>query len=75
MDMYGGNPPHFHTAGMIGTQRMEEYRNDLWNHFYRGINSFGYVAKAFGDEALFKSIVEYSKTFAQHAGKQYAKSA
>ena len=25
MDMYGGNSPHFHTNGMLGTPRMEEH--------------------------------------------------
>jgi hypothetical protein len=32
MDSYGGNPPHFHTQGMLGTPKVEEYRHDLWNY-------------------------------------------
>ncbi|KKL85806.1 hypothetical protein LCGC14_1951040, partial [marine sediment metagenome] len=26
MDMYGGNPPKFHVAGMLGTPRIDEHR-------------------------------------------------
>jgi hypothetical protein len=36
MDMYGGNPPHFHLNGMLGTPRIAEHMQDLWNYFYRG---------------------------------------
>jgi hypothetical protein len=31
MEMYGGDPPHFHTKGMLGTPRIEEHADDLWN--------------------------------------------
>jgi hypothetical protein len=32
MDMYGGNPPRFHTNGMLDTPRMEEHADDLLNY-------------------------------------------
>lgn len=72
MDMYGGNPPKYHVSGMLGTPRIEEYREDLWNYFYRGIIAFGFVAKAFGEEALFASILRYRDDFERHPGKNYA---
>ena len=72
MDMYGGNPPRFHVNGMIGTERQEEHRNDLWNYFYRGVISFALVAKAFGDEELFGSIRKFKDDFETHSGKNYA---
>lgn len=63
MDMYGGNPPHFHVAGMRGTPRFLEHQHDLWNYFYRGICAFGFAAKAFGDEHLFGTIRYYLDNF------------
>jgi len=48
MDMYGGNPPHFHTKGMLGTPRMREHADDLWNYVYRSFISHIAVAKALG---------------------------
>lgn len=71
MDMYGGNPPHFHVRGMRETQRHFEHRADLWNYFYRGILAFGIAAKAFGDEELFNSIRKFSDEFAHATGKSY----
>ena len=44
MDMYGGNPPRFHTKGMLGTPRMEEHADDLWNYMYRSFLSHIFVA-------------------------------
>jgi hypothetical protein len=68
MDMYGGNPPHFHVQGMRGTDRQQEHRADLWNYFYRGMLAFGMAAKAFGDEKLFLSVREFSNRFAEATG-------
>lgn len=63
MDMYGGNPPHFHVEGMRGTQRHGEYWADLWNYYYRSILAFGMSAKAFGDEELFDQIRDFAVKF------------
>lgn len=71
MDMYGGNPPKFHLKGMLGTPRHREHRADLWNYFYRGILAFGFTAKAFGDEAMFKTIQEFASEFSLLSGKHY----
>jgi hypothetical protein len=68
MDMYGGNPPHFHVRGMLGTSRIEEHKEDLWNYFYRGIIAFAFAAKAFGDDTLFDSLRKYRDDFAKHSG-------
>ena len=71
MDMYFGNPSHFHMSGMAGTQRQFEHRADLWNLFYRGVLAFATVAKAFGDDELFASISKFAKDFAAQSGKNY----
>jgi len=71
MDMYGGNPPCFHTSGMLGAPLYEDHRDDLWNYFYRGILSFSFAAKAFGKDELFESIWDYAKNFAASNGSNY----
>ena len=70
MEMYGGNPPRFHVAGMLGTPRYSEHQHDLWNYFYRGICAFGFATKAFGDEALFSSIQNFRDEFARRSGRE-----
>ena len=72
MDMYGGSPPHFYVEGMIGTQIYEEYRQDLWNYFYRSIINFGVAAKAFGNQELFEQIHAFTVSFEEAAGKDYS---
>jgi hypothetical protein len=49
MEMYYGDPPHFHVRGMPGATRATEHLEDLWNCFYRSIGSFVFSASAFGD--------------------------
>jgi hypothetical protein len=70
MDMYGGNPPHFHVNGLLGTERHEEYRDDLWNYFYRSIIAFGIAAKAFGDQTQFDTISQFLLEFELRNYKQ-----
>lgn len=72
MDMYLGSPPRWHLRGMLGTIRAGEHREDLWNAFYRSIGSFALTAKAFGDEVLFGSVLQYMRDFAAAAGESYA---
>lgn len=69
MDMHGGNPPRFHVSGMLGTPRIDEHADDIWNYFFRGIIAFAFAAKAFGDENLFSSIREYRDYFTEKSGR------
>ncbi len=71
MDMYGGNPPRFHISGMLGTPKIKEHREDLWNYYYRGILSFILVAKAFGNEKLVRSLFKYRDEFESQSGTNY----
>ena len=59
MDMYGGDPPHFHLAGMQGTPRVYEYARDAENYVYRGLVVTIAVAKAFGGRALVDELHEF----------------
>jgi hypothetical protein len=63
MDMYGGKPPHFHTKGMLGTPRMEEYADDLWNYMYRTFLSHIVVAKALGSEKHVEILNQHKLRF------------
>jgi len=69
MDMYIGNPPRFHTAGMHGTIRMEEHSDDLWNYVYRSYLSHIYASKAFGAEEIANDLLEPLKKFQQNSGQ------
>ena len=71
MDMYGGNPLHFHVKGMLGTELHQDHRADLWNYFYRSIIAFSFTAKAFGDEELFNQISNFTREFMSLSGKNY----
>ena len=59
MDMYGGNPPHFHIEGMRGTPRMAECAQDAEIYIYRGLMATMVVAKAFGDVSLVDALYEF----------------
>lgn len=37
MEMFGGNPPRFHTRGMLGTPRMQECLGNHVNYVYRAL--------------------------------------
>lgn len=63
MDMYGGNPAKYHLTGMLGTPRIDEHEEDIWNNFYRSMLSCAIAAKAFGDEDLYNSIRAYRNSF------------
>lgn len=71
MDSYGGNPPHFHTKGMLGTPRIEEYKHDLWNYMYRSFLSHIFVAKALGAAKHVEILTKYKEQFESNASKQY----
>lgn len=68
MDMWGGNPLHFHTNGMLGTPRIEEHSDDLWNYVYRSYLSHIAVAKALGAEKHVEILNKHLVRFEQNAG-------
>lgn len=63
MDMFGGQPPHFHLSGMGGTPRVQQGRDDLWNYFYRGVTSAIAVGNAMGDAQAVAHLKRYKKHF------------
>ena len=48
MEMCGGNPPRYHVSGMLGTPRIEEWRNQLTGYVQRLIIASVFVARKLG---------------------------
>ncbi len=59
MEMYGGDPPHFHVQGMLGTSRIHSCEQVAENYIYRGLMAATMVAKAFGDKPLVDALYEF----------------
>lgn len=59
MDMYFGEPAKFYVQGMLGTDRHNEHRKDLWSYFYRGICALSFTAKAFKNDELFDDLHKF----------------
>lgn len=59
MDMYGGDPPHFHLTGMRGTPRISECARNAENYIYGGLMATIIAAKAFGDRALVDELYKF----------------
>lgn len=68
LDLYGGEPPHFHIEGMQGTPRMDDHVHDAWNYYYRAIVAAVLVSRAFGDAHLSKSLGDYHDKFLEQSG-------
>ncbi len=48
MEMYGGNPPHFHMSGMLNTPRISEWEGQLIIYVQRALMVTEVVAMKFG---------------------------
>jgi hypothetical protein len=68
MEMYGGDPPHFHTHGMLGTPRMREHADDLWNYVYRSFISHIAVGKALGAKKHVEQLTEHLDRIEREVG-------
>jgi hypothetical protein len=69
MEMYGGNPPHYHISGMLGTPRIVESIKDAWNYFYRGLLSVMSAAMAFKEDDLLKELYVFRDYVEKKSGK------
>jgi len=63
MDMYGGDPPRFHTQGMLGTEREMEHCQDIVNYYYRGLGAYVIGSRALGHEPLFQKLYRLSGVY------------
>lgn len=72
LECFGGDPPHFYTHGLLGTRRMPEYTDSLWNYMYRGLLSHMFVAKALGAQKICEALEAHKKRFEALAGVDYS---
>lgn len=75
MEMYGGDPPHFHLSGMIRTPRVEEWRGQLIGYVYRALMVTVFVARKLGLSDTEKKVRELVASFEIDTGCKSAKSA
>ncbi|WP_423906217.1 hypothetical protein [Candidatus Spongiihabitans sp.] len=66
MDMYVGDPPYFHTNGMLDTSRISDYAFDLWCCTFRSYCSHISVGKAVGAEIHVKILTKHKQRFEQN---------
>jgi hypothetical protein len=67
LESYGGEPPHFHVFGMLGTPRQGEFEKQAVHHFYRGLVTLMYVVVCFKDEELTRWLYEFRAHFEKEA--------
>lgn len=71
MDMYSPTHQGFAVSGMLGTPRVSEYEDDLWNYMYRSLISYVFVFKAFGAQDQVAQLVAFKRRFEAACGKDY----
>lgn len=72
MEMYGGNPPHFHVRGMKNTSKKDEYQKDLRNYFYRGFQDLIFATKVFGLESLVDKLLNFKNLLEKEFDMNYS---
>jgi hypothetical protein len=68
LDSWGGDPPHFHLAGMRGTPREGQWEAQGLQYLYRGLTWLMYATMAFGEQALIEQLYTFRQQFEQGAG-------
>lgn len=70
MEIYGGDPPHFHTKGVL--ERAPEYQRDFANYVYRGLLSYIMAAKLFGSQPHVDALMNYKRLMEKVMGARFA---
>jgi hypothetical protein len=70
MELYFGAPPRFQLSGGTHSPFYKDHLEDLLNYYYRSILSFAFAAKAFGEEVLFKKVLDFSEEFTVASGRE-----
>jgi hypothetical protein len=65
MDSYGGDPPRYHVAGMLGTPRQKGIEKQALHYFYRGLASVMYAATCMKEIDLVKELYAFRDHFEQ----------
>jgi hypothetical protein len=59
MEMYVGIPGRFYVSGMLGSQRIDEFTNNAWDYFYRGLHSIMIVALTFKEHDIANRLFKF----------------
>ena len=70
MEMFGGNPPSFHTSGMLGTPRIDEWRSQLVGYVQRLIIASVFVARKLGVKYLERPLRDFLSEYELATGTQ-----
>jgi hypothetical protein len=65
MELFGGNPPRFHTRGMLGTPRMQECLGNHVNHLYRSLLAVELVGQRTYREDIVYGALDLSTALAR----------
>ena len=68
MELYGGNPPHFHLNGMLGTPMHDSWVMQARHYYYRGIQALMLLSQAFQNEILTTELLELRHSFEKKTG-------
>lgn len=68
MEQYGGNPPHFHTRGLLGTPRIEECERNHVYHLDRSLLAVLMVARRANREGIATRLRDLSIDLAEKTG-------
>jgi hypothetical protein len=68
MEMFGGNPPRFHTRGMLGTPRIGECERNHVNYLYRSLLAIELVARRADREDITTRLCNISIDLAEKTG-------
>jgi hypothetical protein len=67
IDMCTTDPPRYLLGGMLESPLYSDHQDDIWNYMYRGLVASTYIARLFGDEALwnkrYRSLKDFEKAF------------
>jgi hypothetical protein len=63
IDMCMTDPPRYLLGGMLESPLYPDHQDDLWNYMYRGLLASTFMARLFGDEALWNKRYRSVKGF------------
>ena len=68
MELYFGNPPKFHTHGVLGSVLHDDFRLNFNDYLFRSINGFACASKAFNEDNLYEDTKTLAYKFFQDSG-------
>ena len=63
MELYGGNPPHFHLNGMLGTPLHKSWIMQARHYYYRGLQALMILNQVFQNETVATELLDLRNSF------------